>query len=276
MSGEPDALASRLEGFRAYLDLLARLHLDPRLKGKVDLSGVVQQTLWEGYRALGALPPPGDAQLAALLRRLLANNLADEVRKCYADKRDVGREQSLDADLEASSVRLEAFLAADQSSPEQRAGRNEELLRLAGALERLPGLFARSLFRHFVRGMVTPSSCACKWRSAQGGRSLCQCASGVGTGHPLISASDSAKAAAETNELCTRFGFGTSRLAFRGLRPPGRNPDPFALLGITPSQATCGTVCHARWVVTMPSAFGSVYKSTHGVPCQPMQNASSS
>jgi hypothetical protein len=41
---EPDALAGRLEGFRAYLDLLARLHLDPRLKGKVDLSGVVQQT----------------------------------------------------------------------------------------------------------------------------------------------------------------------------------------------------------------------------------------
>jgi RNA polymerase sigma-70 factor (ECF subfamily) len=152
MSDEPDALAGRLEGFRAYLDLLARLHLDPRLKGKVDLSGVVQQTLWEGHRALGPLPPPGDAQLAALLRRLLANNLADEVRKCYADKRDVGRERSLDADLEASSARLEAFLAADQSSPEQRAGRNEELLRLAGALERLPEAQRQAVELHYLRG----------------------------------------------------------------------------------------------------------------------------
>jgi RNA polymerase sigma-70 factor (ECF subfamily) len=152
MSGETEALADRLEGFRAYLQLLARLHLDPRLKGKVDLSGVVQQTLWEGHRALGPMPPPDDVQFAALLRRLLANNLADEVRKCYAGKRDVERERSLDAALEASSARLEAFLAADQSSPEQRAGRNEELLRLAAALERLPEAQRQAVELHYLRG----------------------------------------------------------------------------------------------------------------------------
>ena len=152
MSGETEALADRLEGFRAYLQLLARLHLDPRLKGKVDLSGVVQQTLWEGHRALGPSAPPDDVQFAALLRRLLANNLADEVRKCYAGKRDVERERSLDAALEASSARLEAFLAADQSSPEQRAGRNDELLRLAAALERLPEAQRQAVELHYLRG----------------------------------------------------------------------------------------------------------------------------
>ena len=152
MSGETEALAARLERFRAYLQLLARVHLAPRLRGKVDLSGVVQQTLWEGHRALGASPPPDDAQPAALLRRLLANNLADEVRKCYADKRDAGRERSLDAALEESSARLEALLAADQSSPEQRAGRNEELLRLAGALERLPEAQRQAVELHYLRG----------------------------------------------------------------------------------------------------------------------------
>jgi hypothetical protein len=87
MSGGPEALAERLEPFRTYLQLLARLHLDPRLRAKVDLAGVVQQTLWEGHRALGAAPVPGDAEVAAPLRRLLANNLADEVRKCYAGRR---------------------------------------------------------------------------------------------------------------------------------------------------------------------------------------------
>ena len=151
MSGEDEALADRLERFRAYLQLLARLHLDPRLKGKVDLSGVVQQTLWEGHRALGS-SPGGDAQLAALLRRLLANNLADEVRKCYADKRDVNRERSLDAALEASSARLEAFLTADQSSPDERAERNEELLRLAAALDRLPEAQRQAVELHYLRG----------------------------------------------------------------------------------------------------------------------------
>jgi len=148
MSGETEALARRLEGFRAYLHLLARLQLDPRLKGKVDLSGVVQQTLWEGHRVLVPAPSPGDAQLTALLRGLLANNLADEVRKSYADKRDVDRERS----LEASSAQLEAFLAAAQSSPEQRAERNEELLRLAEALEQLPEAQRHALELHYLRG----------------------------------------------------------------------------------------------------------------------------
>jgi RNA polymerase sigma-70 factor (ECF subfamily) len=152
MSGKAEALAGRLERFRAYLQLLARLHLDLRLKGKVDLSGVVQQTLWEGHRALGPSPPPDDAQLAALLRRLLATNLADEVRKCYAGKRDVERERPLDAALEASSARLEAFLAAAQSSPEQRAGRNEEWLRLATALERLPEAQQQAVELHYLHG----------------------------------------------------------------------------------------------------------------------------
>jgi RNA polymerase sigma-70 factor (ECF subfamily) len=154
MSGETEALAGRLEQFRAYLQLLARLHLDPRLRGKVDLSGVVQQTLWEGHQALSTSPASGDGQLAALLRQLLANNLADEVRKCYADKRDVDRERSLDAALKASSARLEAFLAADQSSPEQQACRNEELLRLAGALERLPEAQRLAVELHYLRGWL--------------------------------------------------------------------------------------------------------------------------
>jgi RNA polymerase sigma-70 factor (ECF subfamily) len=140
----------RLERFRAYLHLLARLQLDPRLRAKVDLSGVVQQTLLEAHLAPVVTATDGD--LAAWLRRLLANNLGDEVRKAHAQKRAAEREQSLEASLNGSSARLESLLAADQSSPSQRAERNEELLRLAEALEQLPIAQREAVELHYLRG----------------------------------------------------------------------------------------------------------------------------
>src|SRR5271155_4332250 len=94
-------LSADLERYREYLRLLARLQLDGRLQGKVDLSGLVQQTLWEAHQVLN--PGSGSCHLnAALLRTILANNLRDEVRKLGAAARNVEREHSLEASLEAS------------------------------------------------------------------------------------------------------------------------------------------------------------------------------
>ena len=128
--------SQELERYRDYLRLLARLQLDAHLHGKIDLSGVVQQTLLDAYQALPRCPA-GDGR-AAWLRCILANNLADEVRKLATAKRDLGRERSLEAALERSSVRLEAWLAAEQSSPSEQVQREERALRLATALAELP------------------------------------------------------------------------------------------------------------------------------------------
>jgi RNA polymerase sigma-70 factor (ECF subfamily) len=134
----PDAgLRQDPERWRQYLTVLAQVQLAPRLRGKVDLSGIVQQTLLEAFRA-GQPLTGGPAGEAAWLRQVLAHNLADEARRLATGKRDVARERSLESALEASSVRLGDLLAADQSSPGQRVVRDEEAVRLAAALAELP------------------------------------------------------------------------------------------------------------------------------------------
>src|SRR5260370_5644407 len=114
------------------------MHWDPRLRGKYAPSDLVQQTLLEAYEKRAQFRGSGADELAGWLRQMLAHNLADVLRALGQAKRDVDLERSLEAALGESSSRLDGWLAAEQSSPSQRAMRHEELLRLAAALGQLP------------------------------------------------------------------------------------------------------------------------------------------
>jgi RNA polymerase sigma-70 factor (ECF subfamily) len=127
-----------LERFRSYLLLLARVRLDPIVRAKVGASDVVQQTLLEAHRDLAQFRGRTAGEQAAWLRHILARNLANVLRDLRRDKRDVAREQPLQAALDESASRLELWLAAEQSSPSQQAERHERAVRLAEALATLP------------------------------------------------------------------------------------------------------------------------------------------
>jgi RNA polymerase sigma-70 factor (ECF subfamily) len=157
---QADERDQELTKFRAYLYALARLQLDRRLQAKIDLSGVVQQTLLEAHQAAGQLRGRSEEEKAAWLRRALANNLADEIRKLSAGKRDVQRERSLEDALAESSARLKAWLAEEQSSPSRNAERQEEALRLAEALSGLPEGQRRAVELRHLKGLSLAETAA--------------------------------------------------------------------------------------------------------------------
>ena len=138
MERSADFSQEGLERCREYLRLLARLQLDTRLHGKVDPSDLVQQTLLSAYEKRDQYRGATEAEFLGWLRQILANHLAGTLRRFGAGLRDIRRERSLDASLEESAARLDAWLAAEQSSPSQRAMKDELHLRLARALRQLP------------------------------------------------------------------------------------------------------------------------------------------
>jgi RNA polymerase sigma-70 factor (ECF subfamily) len=127
-----------LEKFRDYLVGLVRLQTDSWLRGKLDPSGMVQETLFEAHKALAQLRGRSEGEVLSWLRTALGHNLADEIRRLGACKRNVGREESLQQALEQSSSCLEEWLAANQTAPSEQVQRQEQALRLTAALRQLP------------------------------------------------------------------------------------------------------------------------------------------
>ena len=137
--------SSELNRYRQYLLLLARVEIDPRLREKLDPSDVVQQTMLDAYQKRDQFRGTSEAEKAAWLRQILANNLVDALRAVGRKKRDVAREQSLELKIEQSSLRFAKWLAADQSTPSQKLEQHEQAIRLADALAQLPDTQRESL-----------------------------------------------------------------------------------------------------------------------------------
>jgi RNA polymerase sigma-70 factor, ECF subfamily len=143
-----------VEDYRNYLLLLVRVQMGPRLRAKVDASDVVQQAILHAHERRAQFRGATEGEWQAWLRAILANALAAMVRGYDTQARDPKRERSLEAELERSSSRLEGLLAADLTSPSERAVRGEELLRLAHALTELPDDQRRVVELHYLKGLA--------------------------------------------------------------------------------------------------------------------------
>jgi RNA polymerase sigma-70 factor, ECF subfamily len=152
---QPESTSQRpsLECFRSYIVLLSRWYWNPRLQGKLDPSDIVQQTLIQAWQGLNEFRGETNVEFRAWLRRILTRCQADFVRGFARDKRALARECSLDAMVADSSVRLEAWLDDQQSSPQERAERDEQLAQLADALAALPEAQQEAIVMHHLHGL---------------------------------------------------------------------------------------------------------------------------
>jgi RNA polymerase sigma-70 factor (ECF subfamily) len=134
----PGALDRLLESYRNYLRLLARTGIDASLRGKVDPSDLVQDTLLKAHQHFDQFRGGTEAELVAWLRRILSRNLADLVRRFKAaGARMIHREQSLDELVGATSRVMLNLFAPNGQSPSQSAQRRELSIILADAMAEL-------------------------------------------------------------------------------------------------------------------------------------------
>ena len=154
MSEQVEFSGGQLERFRDYLSLLARAQLGPHNRAWLDASDIVQDTLLEAHCHLDQFRGQTVEQMAAWLRRMLSFNLVDAFRALNAQKRNPDRELFLDQTLDETCSRLEAWAEAVQTSPSQRASRNEQLARLAWALAQLLPAEREAIELHQIHGLT--------------------------------------------------------------------------------------------------------------------------
>lgn len=166
-SGESDALGELCDVYRNYLRMLARTGLGPKLKERVEISDVVQETLIEVIRQFPAFTGQDEVALVGWLRRLIAQKLADLGRYHSRVKRGGGdAPYPLDAPLSGpfgalafgtqpggKSANLAELLTLSQTSPSEAASRREATVLLADALTKLPADQAEVLWLYHVEGM---------------------------------------------------------------------------------------------------------------------------
>lgn len=154
--GDREVLGRLLELYRRYLMMLAQLHVDRRLQGKVDASDVVQDVFLQAYRGFGKFRGSTERELLQWLRTIVASKIANLVRHfCGTQSRDVRVERRLSDELDRSSQIAEA-LVRSQSGPSQRAARREEAVLLADALGQLPPHYHEVIMLHHLEELTFP------------------------------------------------------------------------------------------------------------------------
>ncbi len=151
-SGGKDTLAALFLKYRDRLERMVDFRLDPRLLGRIDPADVVQEAYIEVARRIDGFLSTPTVSLFVWLRQITWQTLLDIHRRHLGQKRNAGQEVSLHSrDRGQTTVcPLAQQLAGNLTSPSQAAMRNERMVLLQSAIERMDTTDREILaLRHF-------------------------------------------------------------------------------------------------------------------------------
>jgi RNA polymerase sigma-70 factor (subfamily 1) len=143
-----------LERYGQYLRLLADLRVrGGRLRVLLDLSGLVQETLFKAYKMRARFQGWNEDQIRAYLARMLGNRISDGIDALGCAIRDYRKERRLADEMERSSSRFVQWAVDSSPSPSHVAQQHELLERLTNALMRLPESQRLAVMWRHLNGM---------------------------------------------------------------------------------------------------------------------------
>lgn len=146
------ALAELFSESLPRLERIICFRIDPRIRGRVDATDVLQETWVVASRRLPDFLQKPAVSLFVWLRQLALQTLVDIHRRELCHRRDAGREVHLSGQSPPgdTSLSIAHFLADQMTSPSQQLIREEDIEQLQQALNSMPEIDREVLaLRHF-------------------------------------------------------------------------------------------------------------------------------
>jgi RNA polymerase sigma-70 factor, ECF subfamily len=152
-AGYSRALARLLDRYRDQLAERARGQVGRRLRVKLDVEDLLQEVSLEAHRDIGKFRGCTEREFVSWLRKILETILSNQVRHYLGTgRRNLRLERRL-ADLDDSTTGMQQDPVAPDTSPSQKAVQRERAVRLAEAIDTLPGAYREVIVLRHQSGL---------------------------------------------------------------------------------------------------------------------------
>lgn len=154
-AGNAIAWGQLLERYRPYLLLLAEVQIPKLLRVKAEPLDLVQETLLQAHQDFPAFRGHSEGEFLSWLREILATRLSRLSRRYLTTiSRNARLEKDLFQVLNNSSRVLDRLLTSSSGSPSATAGRHEEAVQVAAAMEKLSEDHRKVLVLRHMEGLT--------------------------------------------------------------------------------------------------------------------------